>query len=207
MENSNADIDDAFASSESVDATPLQIERAKVLALQKQLSRTLDEKQCLEIELSKTQSDLTKQLQATLRLQKNQAKATALTKQVPVAPCGDTSELKRELSSTKNELADVISTSSRREARLQKLQEQCNSYKEQLDSLKQQEQGDGGDDDKRNMKKLINNLEHQRSELLALVQKQQRLIDILRQQRAHVEAAAVLNIPRKDCLKEVTNCK
>ena len=57
---------------------------------------------------------------------------------------------------------------------------------EELDSLKQGE----GDNEKRI---VIHNHQKQRSELLEVFKKQLKLIDILKQQRAHVEAAALLN--------------
>mmetsp|Transcript_6215 Transcript_6215/g.13527 ORF Transcript_6215/g.13527 Transcript_6215/m.13527 type:complete len:209 (-) Transcript_6215:989-1615(-) len=191
----------------SVDATPLQIEKAKVQAFNRQLSRSLDEKRQLQIMLKQTQADLEKQIQKTLRLQKIQAKSCmdAMEKQAP-APCAEKQELKNELASTQKDLADEISKSQRREARLQKIQDQCNDYKDQLDSLKQQQhEQEEGADDKSSMKKWIKNLEHQRSELLLVVKKQMKLIDILKQQRAHVEAAALLNITERDFMKEV-NC-
>ena len=51
---------------------------------------------------------------------------------------------------------------------------------------------------------LIQNLQKQRSELFVVIKKQMKLIDILKQQRAHVEATALLNIKERDFLKEVS---
>ena len=53
------------------------------------------------------------------------------------------------------------------------------------------------------MEKLIKNLEHQRTELLFVVKKQMKLIDIHKQQRAHIDAATLLDIAEKDFLKEI----
>ena len=181
-------------SSVSINATPLQIEQAKVAALNRQLSRSLEERNKLQCMLQTTQTDLEKQMQETLRLQKVHAKQSlkdAMGKQV-VDPCNDNvKELKAELASTQKELADEISLSKKREMRIRKLQDQCKAYKEQLDSLKVQQNGqDEGGINKQRSEKVIKNLGQQRDELLTVVKKQMKLIDILKKQRVHVEAAA-----------------
>ena len=192
-------------SSVSINATPLQIEQAKVAALNRQLSRSLEERNKLQCLLQTTQTDLEKQMQETLRLQKVHAKhclKDATEKQVD--PCNDNvKEIKAELASTQNELADEISVSKKRETRIRKLQDQCKAYKEQLDLLKIQQRQDEGGINKQRTDKVIKNLGQQRDELLTVVKKQMKLIDILKKQRVHVEAAALLNITQKDFMKEL----
>ena len=195
----NAIDDVEFAS--SIDATPLQIEKAKVQTLKKQLVRTLDEKRQIQRVLKDRENDLEKQMQMTLRLQKSHAKKCredAMAKQVVPAASEDVQELKNELASTQKDLADEIAASKKREARLQRL------LKEQHERHLQQAQKGGDDDEKRDLERLIKSLEKQRSELLVVVKRQMKMIDVLKQQRAHVEAVALLNITEKEFTKEVT---
>ena len=207
MEETVATDDVAFLT--AVDATPLQIEKAKVQALKIQLSRSLEEKRQLQSMLEQTQIDLEKQIKNTLRLQKNQAQQyikDAIEKQASkhLSSSDDTQELKTELASMQIELADEIARSKTREARAQRLQDQCNAHEDQVESLKQQYGHDGEENnEKRRREILINNLKHQRCELLTVVKKQMKLIDILKQQRSHVEQVALLNITEKDFMKEV----
>ena len=186
----------------TVDATPLEIEKAKVKALHRQLFRTVEEKSALQKQLVSTSSDLELQIEETMRLQKSLAKLKArdaMEKQIVKTGTTDDDairELKAELASMQKNLADEI----KREERIQSLQNQCAMYKEELDSLKQH-----GEVKVANEKQvLIQNLQKQRSELFVVIKKQMKLIDILKQQRAHVEATALLNIKERDFLKEVS---
>ena len=127
----------------SVNATPLQIEKAKVRALTKQLNRCLDEKRQIQQTLEHTQNDLERQMHQTLRLQKIQAQkskcsADASANKIVSTPNDDGKELKAELASTQKDLADEICMSKKRETKIQRLQDQCNIYKEQLESIQQQ---------------------------------------------------------------------
>lgn len=192
---------DATTINSVVDATPLEIEKAKVKALNRQLSRALDDKSKLRSMLEHAHSELERQLQETLRLQKILAKTKtrdAMEKVVrTVSPNDDVvRELKVELASVQKNLADEIFMAKKKDERMQTLQDQCTKYKEEFESLKQGE----CDNEKR---VAILNLQKQRSELLVVIKKQMKLIDILKQQRAHVEATALLNIAERDFIKEV----
>lgn len=192
---------DATTINSVVDATPLEIEKAKVKALNRQLSRALDDKSKLRSMLEHAHSDLERQIQETLRLQKILAKAKtrdAMEKVVrTVSPNDDVvRELKVELASVQKNLADEIFMAKKKDERMQTLQDQCTKYKEEFESLKQGE----CDNEKR---VAFLNLQKQRSELLVVIKKQMKLIDILKQQRAHVEATALLNIAERDFIKEV----
>jgi len=192
---------DATTINSVVGATPLEIEKAKVKALNRQLSRALDDKSKLRSMLEHAHSDLERQIQETLRLQKILAKAKtrdAMEKVVrTVSPNDDVvRELKVELASVQKNLADEIFMAKKKDERMQTLQDQCTKYKEEFESLKQGE----CDNEKR---VAFLNLQKQRSELLVVIKKQMKLIDILKQQRAHVEATALLNIAERDFIKEV----
>ena len=75
---------------------------------------------------------------------------------------------------------------------------------EQLDSLKQRRIHEEISEEKKN-DVVIKHLKKQRSELFAVIHKQVKLIDVLRQQRSHVEAATLLSITENDFLKVVGN--
>jgi hypothetical protein len=179
--------------------TPIDIEKAKVRALSRQLTRSQDENRQLQSMLKKAQIDLERQIQQTLQLQKRHTKNRGedAIEQPVSSPCNEVQKLKADLASTNKDLAEELETTKKREAKMLRLQEQ-------LDSLKQQrEQQEIGDEKQSDI--FIKNLKKQRSELLIVMKKQTKLIEILKQQRAHVEAAALLNILEKDLMKVVNS--
>ena len=176
--------DDSVFTTASTTATPLQIERAKVAALTKQLSRSLDEKKQLQAILKRTQENLETSQNKTLQLQRAQIKSVKVAsqkQQVSVGHRDEVNNLKAELASTQKDLADEIEASKKRELRVQRLHEQ-------LVASKHSKQEGGVDNHEHDMK--IKTLVKQRDELLLVVKKQMKLIEVLRQQRLHVESAA-----------------
>ena len=180
--------------------------------------------------LRQTQLDLEVQIQKVLQIQKNEARKGSKPAGVGqrIEPNNDgvmrsedakdkeIQELKTELSMTQRDLAKEVSMSKQREIRLQRALEKCEKYEIELEELSQhrpQQQYCGemvsGDLNKSTNAKdcqyqyLIKNLEHQRSELLVVVKKQMKLIDILKQQRVHAQAATLLNMIEKDFMKEL----
>ena len=176
-------IDDSVFTTASTTATPLQVEKAKSAALVKQLSRSLEDKKQLQDILKRTQKDLEMSQQKTLQLQRAQIKSVKASQkqQVPDGHSDEVNNLKAELASTQKELVNEIESSKKRELRVQRLQEQ-------LVASKHSKQEGGGDKHEHDMK--IKTLEKQRDELLLVVKKQMKLIEVLRQQRLHVESAA-----------------
>jgi len=178
-------IDDSVFTTTSTTATPLLVERAKVKALTKQLSRSLEDKKQLQDILKRTEKNLEMSQHKTLQLQRTQIKSVKVAnqrQQVSVNHKDEVKELKAELSSTQKDLADEIEASKKRELRVQRLQEQLAASKQQS------EQGDACNKHEHNMK--IKTLVKQRDELLLVVKRQIKLIEVLRQQRLHVESAA-----------------
>jgi hypothetical protein len=179
--------------------SPIDLERAKVRTLQRQLTRCQEENRELQSMLKQTQTDLERQIQQKILIQKKQLIRTRIQdlneESVAPDPCDDVQALKDELSSTQKNFADELEISKKREAKISHLQEQ-------LDSLKQRRIQEEMSEEKKN-DVVIKNLKKQRSELFAVIHKQVKLIDVLRQQRSHVEAATLLNITEKDFLKVV----
>ena len=182
-----------------VDVTPIEIEKSKVHALNRQLSRSQDENRQLQSLLKQAQADLERQIQQTLQLQKRQTKMCirdAIDRPVPVL-CEEVQKLKVDVASAHKYLADELETAKNREAKLLQLQEQVISLKQQ------REQQEIRDEKQSDM--FIKNLMKQRNELLVVIKKQTNVIDILKQQRAHAEAAVLLDMAENDFLKVVNS--
>jgi hypothetical protein len=182
-----------------VDVTPIEIEKSKVHALNRQLSRSQDENRQLQSLLKQAQADLERQIQQTLQLQKRQTKMCirdAIDRPIPVL-CEEVQKLKVDVASAHKYLADELETAKNREAKLLQLQEQVISLKQQ------REQQEIRDEKQSDM--FIKNLMKQRNELLVVIKKQTNVIDILKQQRAHAEAAVLLDMAENDFLKVVNS--
>lgn len=179
-------------------ATPLQIERAKNLALQEQLEQCISEKEKLRCLLKQTHADHDKHLLQTKRLQKIQAnKLSTLKKEETKKKDDDEADVKKHLeltlASCQKDFANEVATSKR-------LREQCKilrAQRQKEESVNVVDQKEGDHD------KVARRLTSQRDELLLLVKKQMQLIELLKQQRVHVEAASLLRITEKEFLKEV----
>jgi hypothetical protein len=179
----------------SVDVTPIEIEKLKVQALSRQMSRSQDENRQLQSLLKQAQADLERQIQQTHKyLALHLCTRDAIEQPVSV-PCNEVQKLRAELTSTHKDLADEIETTYKRDARILLLQGQVDSLKQQLEQkeIRDEKQSDI----------FIKNLKKQRSELLVVIKKQTKLIDILKQQRAHAEAALLLDVAEKDFMKVV----
>jgi hypothetical protein len=182
-----------------VDVTPIEIEKSKVHALNRQLSRSQDENRQLQSLLKQAQADLVRQIQQTLQLQKRQTKMCirdAIDRPIPVL-CEEVQKLKVDVASAHKYLADELETAKNREAKLLQLQEQVISLKQQ------REQQEIRDEKQSDM--FIKNLMKQRNELLVVIKKQTNVIDILKQQRARAEAAVLLDMAENDFLKVVNS--
>ena len=182
-----------------VDVTPIEIEKSKVHALNRKLSRSQDENRRLQSLLKQAQADLERQIQQTLQLQKRKTKMCirdAMDRPVP-ALCEEVQKLKVDVASAHKYLADELETAKNRETKLLQLQEQVNSLKQQRE---QQEIRD-----EKQIDMFIKNLMKQRNELLVVIKKQTNVIDILKQQRAHAEAVVLLDMAEKDFMKVVNS--
>lgn len=199
---------DALAVSEAaaidkVSLLPIDFERAKVRTLQRQLARCQEESRQLQSTLKQTQADLERQVQQTILIQKKQLirmRVQNLDEEsvlIDDAKALKREGLKHELASTQKNFADELEMAKKREAKISHLQAQ-------LDSLKQCRIQEEISEEKKN-DLAIKNLKKQRSELFAVIHKQVRLIDVLRQQRSHVEAATLLSMTENDFLKVVGN--
>ena len=183
--------------------TALEREKTKVIVLNRQLEKTLDEKKNLQNELRRTQQQLENQIKQTLHLRKQQQCQKKLEKEQSTHDVDPKDEeikdLKEELKTTQADLAKEISSSKQREVRLLRAVEQCSEYEKELRELRQLKDQENGNS------LLVKQLERQRDELLNVVKYQIKLMNILKQQALHAKAAAILEIVEKDVMKELSS--
>jgi hypothetical protein len=179
--------------------TQLQIEKAKVAALEAQVKRYKQENQRILELLKKTQHDLEKQTKETLALQTQHIEKEKARKRQSIATSkverDEMQKLREELLTAQRDLTKQLSLSKQREQ----------EHEKKLDKVKRQceQQKNDANNDEQQLRRT-NNLERCQSELLVLVKKQIKLIEILKEQRNHARAAVLLGITEKTFLKEVT---
>ncbi|CAD7971497.1 unnamed protein product [Amoebophrya sp. A25] len=92
---------------------------------------------------------------------------------------------------------------SSKDARVNRLIEDCERYRTSMKDLKSQDQDKVKSDRKELDRLLADNrkLERQRNELVAAFKKQMKLIDVLKKQRTHLEAARVLSFTEDEFVR------
>eukprot|EP00984_Skeletonema_dohrnii_P006415 scaffold2295_cov93-Skeletonema_dohrnii-CCMP3373.AAC.12 len=180
--------------------TALQLEKAKASALAIQLEKVKSENERIVELLKKTQISLQKQTQHNLTLQRQFAEKEKAQERQAIAAAkvkrDEMQNLREELLTAQRDLTKQLSLAKQRE---QEHEKQVNRLKRQCE----QQESDRSNDESWKMEQRTNTLEKCQSELLVLVKKQMRLIDILKEQRNHARAAALLGITEKTFLKEV----
>jgi hypothetical protein len=90
-----------------------------------------------------------------------------------------------------------------KEIRLQRALEECEKYKNVLAKATEETREGGADSRKMSAKfeMKIKSLERQRAELLIAFKKQMKLIDVLKRQKVHVEAAKLLSFTEEEFVK------
>eukprot|EP00986_Skeletonema_menzelii_P003921 scaffold1277_cov137-Skeletonema_menzelii.AAC.4 len=182
--------------------TPLQIEKAKASALAIQLERYKQENERIVALLKKTQHNLEKKTQLALTLQIQQSEMEKVREKQAIAAAkveeDELQNLREELLTARRDLTKQLSLSKKRE---QEHEQQVERLKRQLDQLNNDR---CNDESLKNMEHRTKTLEKCQSELIVLVKKQIKLIEILKEQRNHARAAALLGITEKTFLKEIT---
>jgi hypothetical protein len=155
----------------------------------------------LQNELRRTQQLLENQMKQTLQLRKQQKSQNELLEKRMLEMESPNEQIlqdiKNQLKNTQTALAAEMSLAQQREAKLQKAIEQSAQYEKELHQLKQQQVRDEGN------ALAVKRLELQRDELVLVVKKQMKLMDILKQQALHAKAATLLDITEKDFVKEL----
>ena len=181
--------------------SPLQIAKAKTAALASQVQRYKEENARLTSLLRKTQHDLEKQTKEMMNMQKdsierekNREKQAIVTAKVERE---EIHNLREELLTAQRDLTKQISLS-----KTQQIEHEKQLDRMRLQLEQQKDQSNSGDAWK-SMERRNNDLERCKSELLLLMKKQMKLIEILKEQRNHERAAVLLDIRDKTFLKEV----
>ena len=194
-------------------AAAARLHRARASALDKQLQVLEDRNREQAREILELKASLKESVSKQEKLKKS-SKTTdvACEKYRNQAQEADAKceSLSRELQAARHELAERAKEMKKMEAnekaravRLQRSLEESASYRTQLDGMKQREK-----DNKENVKhgnnKLVSEvrkLEKQKAELLRAFKQQMRLIDVLKKQRVHMEAAQLLNFTEQEFRK------
>ena len=179
----------------------LDKERAKLQVVNRELERAKAENSKLKNELERTQRQVESQMQQTLLLRKQQqCHNNALIEQRALhinSKDKKVEDLETQLNKVRTELAQQIASATKREANLQMVVDQSARFEKEVQSLKQQQVVD-----QRNAL-AVKKLKSQRDDLLLIVKKQIKLIEILKQQTLHAKAATLLEITEKEFVKEL----
>merc|ERR1719239_507084 len=113
------------------------------------------------------------------------------------------STMKKELEQLKRNQKQHQTTQSATEVRLNRALEDIEKYREQLQRTKTASK-DSSEADKQRLEQLLSQnkrLEKQKSELMAGFRKQMKLIDILKRQKMHIEAAKMMQFSEEEFVK------
>lgn len=111
--------------------------------------------------------------------------------------------LRKDLDSIQREQKQASSNKNVTEVRLNRALEEAEKYKTALQKAKSQSKDSGEQDRKRIDQLLAENkrLEKQKNELMAGFKKQMKLIDVLKRQKMHIEAAKLLQFSEEEFVK------
>ncbi|KAL9985668.1 hypothetical protein ACROYT_G008094 [Oculina patagonica] len=111
--------------------------------------------------------------------------------------------LRKDLDSIQREQKQAASNKNVTEVRLNRAIEEAEKYKTALQKAKSQSKDSGEQDRKRIDQLLAENkrLEKQKNELMAGFKKQMKLIDVLKRQKMHIEAAKLLQFSEEEFVK------
>mmetsp|Transcript_9316 Transcript_9316/g.13838 ORF Transcript_9316/g.13838 Transcript_9316/m.13838 type:complete len:366 (+) Transcript_9316:36-1133(+) len=191
----------------------LRLQRARIKTLNAQLQELSKGKLQAEEEVFRMKSRLRDECNETKNLRKllSDAKLMAGKKKSDERSTkGLVEDLKLELSQAKRELASaqkalkVAESDHRgREVRLSRALEECARYKQKIakKTTETKEVGIESQKEKERMIKQIQSLERQRSDIFNAFKKQMKLIDILKRQKLHAEAAKVLSFTEEEFVK------
>lgn len=115
------------------------------------------------------------------------------------------SEANRTNSKSSREKASVEGELKAREVRLARALEEVGRHKQLVDDMKaaERERKSANHDDYTRVLAEKAQLEKQKNELMAIFRKQLRLIDVLKRQKIHLEAAQSLNLTEREFMKAV----
>lgn len=191
----------------------IRFQKARIIALQEELDRTIGELGGRDEEVQRLKSeckvgaDESKRLRALL--EKGEQERERLRKQVASAELRvkdverENSELLKENDNVSLQLKKSESESHAKDARINRLVDDAERYKTSLKEMKTSDR-DKMQVDRREVERLtseVRKLERQRSELFGAFKKQMKMIDVLKKQKAHVEAARLLSFTEDEFIR------
>ncbi|CAJ1368294.1 unnamed protein product [Effrenium voratum] len=193
--------------------TTIRLQNARILALQEELDKAITEATQRDSEVQQLRQENKQVSEEGKRLQKTNASLEQsqekLKKQVSAleSKTKDLEVERAELTKARDQLdvkmRKAEADSSSKEARLNRLTEECEKLKAAAKDANLQER-DRVSSDRREVDRLTNEvrkLERQRTELVTAFKKQMKLIEVLKRQRAHMEAARVLSFTEDEFIR------
>nr|XP_054095281.1 testis-expressed protein 9 isoform X5 [Callithrix jacchus] len=208
-------IDDIFsgASNDIGAEAQLRFLKAKLHVMQEELDNVAcecnkkeDEIQNLKLQVKNFEEDFMKQ-QRTIHMQQSQVEKYKTLFEEANKKCGG---LEQQLSSVEKELEDkrrlqkqAASSQSAAEVRLNRALEEAEKYKLELNKLRQNNKDITNEHHKKIevLKSENKKLEKQKGELILGFKKQLKLIDVLKRQKMHFEAAKMLSFTEEEFMK------
>ncbi|XP_076984127.1 testis-expressed protein 9 [Tamandua tetradactyla] len=207
--------DDVFSSVSKDIGTEAQIRflKAKLHVMQEELDNVVcecnkkeDEIQDLKFQVNNFEEDCMRQ-QRTINMQQSQIEKYKTLSEEQNKKCDG---LQQQLSSVERELEDkrrlqkqAAASQNAIEVRLNRALEEAEKYKLELSKLRQNNKDILNEEQKKNeaLKSENKKLEKQKGELMIGFKKQLKLIDVLKRQKMHVEAAKMLSFTEEEFMK------
>lgn len=210
-EDNNIDEDDALTSDLSAEAT-VRYQKARLRVLQDENDRALNDMKKMKLEMHESHHEVKSLSDQNAKLSKKIQSLQSMNEKFKslhsAAELKQTS-LETELVSLKHELHELrqhdqqLTKSSRtKDIRLNRALEEVEKYKEKLHEMNQNTTS--REVPKKEHEKLVRehaHVEKQKNELLKAFKKQMKLIDILKRQKLHLEAAKLLSFTEEEFTK------
>ncbi|XP_040082524.1 testis-expressed protein 9 isoform X1 [Oryx dammah] len=207
--------DDIFSGVSEDIGTEAQIRflKAKLRVVQEELDNVVceykkmeDEIQGLKSQLKNLEEDCVRQ-QRTINLQQSQTEKFKTLFEESNKKCDglqqQLSSVERELENKRRLQKQAVASQSAMEVRLNRALEEAEKYKLELSKLRQNNKDIANEEHKKieALKSENKKLEKQKGELMIGFKKQLKLIDVLKRQKMHIEAAKMLSFTEEEFMK------
>lgn len=210
-----ADDVEEFAGAGLTHEATVRLQQAKLRVLAKQVSQAQEMQKRLQDQVNELQNSLklSRDMNKTLEkkvstLEKEQSRkrddaATGATSAVVTALEADNTSLKKDLAAAERLVKQHESTSRNKDLQLKRALETVDRLKGQVSQMEQLVSASSAGQHAAAAEAVerVKRLEKQRGELLVVFKKQMRLVDVLKRQRVHMEAARLLQFTEEEFMK------